>query len=91
MIWVTTSGGVNMAETVKIMRIAYFRCFLSISTLINPSLARKKAKSGNSKIRPKAKSSLVANFRYSRILGKALMLSLAKPIKNLKPKGNTTK
>ena len=91
MTWVTTSGGVNMAATMKIIRMAYFRCFLSISTFISPSLARKKAKRGNSKIRPKAKSSLVANFKYSRILGKALMLSLAKPIKNLKPNGKTTK
>ena len=91
MTWVTTSGGVKMAATMKMIRMAYFCLLRSICAVTRPSLARKKAKRGNSKMMPKAKSSLLANFRYSRILGKALMLSLEKPIKNLKPNGNTTK
>ena len=90
-IWVTTSGGVRMAPKMKKKTTAYLRFFRKKAGVTRPMMASRVRKIGSSKARPKAMRSLEAKERYSRMVGRALIDSEAKPKKNLKPKGKTRK
>ena len=91
MICVTTSGGVKIAEPIKNKRSAYFLFFFKKSVETIPSLAKKVMISGSSKTIPKASKSFIEKLKYSRMEGKGIMVSVAKPRKNLKPNGKTIK
>ena len=90
-VWETTSGGVSRAETTKEHRIAYLRFLRKPEAVTMPRRARKKMKRGSSKMTPKAMRSFREKPRYSRMVGMGRIKSVAKPMKNLNPKGKTTK
>ena len=71
--------------------MAYLRFFLSHWGVTTPILARKKITTGSSKTTPKANKSLMAKEKYCFTEGSAFTYSFEKPMKNLKPKGKTTK
>ena len=71
--------------------MAYFRFFFSSWGVTSPIFVRKKMTTGSSNTAPNAKSSLMEKEKYCLTEGSALTYSLANFIKNLNPKGKTTK
>ncbi len=86
-----TSGGVKIAAIMKEHKTAYLRVLRIRSAVITPIRAKKKVKSGISKIRPKAMSNFMEKPKYSLKDGMAAISSLAKPTKKVKAYGKTMK
>ena len=80
-----------MAEMENMRRTAYLNCLIKSLEVTRPILLRKNTNSGSSKTTPKARSSFEAREKYSLILGKGRIASVANPRRNLKPYGKTTK
>ena len=79
-----------MAAKMKMSRMAYFLCLVKVFASTTPILAKRTKTTGNSKTKPKANKNLMLKERYSFMLGKGLMKSVAKPKRNLNPTGRAT-
>ena len=64
-----TSGGVNIAATIKAIRIAYFLFSARSSGVKIPDFVKSNRITGNSKQIPNAKINFIINDKYSEILG----------------------
>ena len=71
-----TSGGVRMAATTKMAKMAYLRTSRIFCAVMRPIRAKKKLNSGISKISPKASTILSAKLKYSSIDSIATILSV---------------
>ena len=89
-VWEKISGVGDMtAPTTKDNTNTCFRCEIKNVELIIPNLTSNKIINGNSKIKPKGSKNEITKDKYSPRDNMGCKSSVANPIKNFIPAGNT--